>query len=311
MFKLFKTRNFSDIFNDTFGFIKITGKNYFKNYVLVNSPFLLVLIVLGYFTGKVFFDAALSGFGTAGSQRIIEDFFSNNLTFFITSIIGIGLLFIIIAMINYSYPVIYMRLYEDNNEPTTTQIVQELKKSISKIILFALLWFISFLPVFILVGFVCVFLFVLIIGIPFAFIILAAVFSWMTLSFYHYLNSGEGYFTSFGKGLTIVSSKFWTHAGSTVIFAIIIYIVQLVISLIPHIFGMASIFTDTEGQTQEEVLSFMGIVALITFIITTISNYVLGNLIYINQGMIYYSYREENENHSAKSEIDLIGSDSE
>lgn len=309
MFRLFKQRNFSDIFNDTFGFLRATGKNYFRNYIIVNSPFLILLLVLTYFMGKIFYEAAISSFGSTQSNRVIEEFFDDNLAYFFTTLGVMLVIFVIMMMLNYSYPVIYMKLYEDGKEPQTADIIKELKRCIGKIMLFVLLWFISFLPALVLIGFVFVFLIVLIIGIPFAILLMAAFFSWMTLAFYNYLNTDDGYFESFSKGLGMMTAKFWTHAGSTAIFVIMIYIVQFAISLIPNLFGMASMFTP-EGS-EESLLSVMGIVMLISFIITTIANYLLGNLIYINQGMIYYSYRDERENRSAHTEIDLIGSNDE
>ncbi len=309
MFRLFKQRNFSDIFNDTFGFLRATGKNYFRNYIIVNSPFLILLLVLTYFMGKIFYEAAISSFGSTQSNRVIEEFFDDNLAYFFTTLGIMMVIFVIMMMLNYSYPVIYMKLYEDGKEPQTADIIKELKRCIGKIMLFVLLWFISFLPALVLIGFVFVFLIVLIIGIPFAILLMAAFFSWMTLAFYNYLNTDDGYFESFSKGLSMMTAKFWTHAGSTAIFVIMIYILQFAISLIPNLFGMASMFTP-EGS-EESLLSVMGIVMLISFIITTIANYLLGNLIYINQGMIYYSYRDERENRSAHTEIDLIGSNDE
>lgn len=309
MFRLFKQRDFSEIFNDTFGFLRATGKNYFRNYLIVNSPFLILLLILTYFIGKVFYNAAVTSFGSVQSNRVIEQFFDDNLGYFFTTVGIMAVVFVIMMMINYSYPVIYMKLYEEGKEPQTPQIIKELKSKIGKILLFVLLWFISFLPALVLMGFVCAFLTVIIIGIPFVILLMAAFFSWMTLAFYNYLNTQDGYFESFSKGLSMMSAKFWTHSGSTAIFIIMIYIVQFAISLLPNLFGMASIFTPAESE--EGFLTITGIVVLISFIITTIANYLLGNLIYINQGMIYYSYREEHENHSAKTDIDLIGAGDE
>ena len=312
MFRLFKLRNFSEIFNDTFGFIRATGKNYFRNYIIVNSPFLVLLLILTFFISKIFLDAVLGSVGVANSNRVIEEMFNNNVPFFVITTIVIVVLFVIITMLNYAYPVIYMKLYEDNAEPTTKQIVSELKKSISKIILYVLLWFISFLPIGILVGFFSALLFITIIGIPFVFLLWAYMLCWMIQTFYDYLNGNSGYFESFGNGFSVARSKFWTHSGATLIIVIIVYIVQLVVSLLPAIFGVASLFSPVQEQvTQEEALTFAGIVAIVFYIISTITGYILGNIISISQGMIYYSYREENESHSTFSEIDQIGLDSE
>ena len=49
MFQLYKKRDFNELVSDTFDFFKIHGKNYFKNYFIINGGFLLILVVLLYF----------------------------------------------------------------------------------------------------------------------------------------------------------------------------------------------------------------------------------------------------------------------
>ena len=55
----------------------------------------------------------------------------------------------------------------------------------------------------------------------------------------------------------------------------------------------------------------MSITMIISFIIQTVIGFVIGNFIMVNQGMIYYSCLEQDENRSLENEIDLIGSDIE
>jgi len=47
--QLYKSRDFSAFFQDTFAFLKQNGKHYFKHYFIVNGIFLMILMVLGYF----------------------------------------------------------------------------------------------------------------------------------------------------------------------------------------------------------------------------------------------------------------------
>jgi sorbitol-specific phosphotransferase system component IIBC len=66
----------------------------------------------------------------------------------------------------------------------------------------------------------------------------------------------------------------------------------------------------TELQPEDTVES-MGVFMIAAFVIQAIISFVLGNLLVVNQGIIYYSCKEDDENHSLNNEIDLIGSDVE
>lgn len=312
MFKLYKLRNFSDIFNDTFGFLRAYGKNYFGNYFIINTPLLLILALLMYFVGDVFFEATFSNIGNPQGSRIIDELFDNNMGFFVSMGILASVLFIIIALVHYSFPVLYFGFAEKNIRPTANQLVSAMKAKAGKIIIFGLLWLVTFLPIFVLLAFLCVLLISLVIGIPLAIILFAAMYSWMALSFFDYLNNGSDYFTSFKRGFTILFDKVWTNAGSTAIFYVIIYFVQSIVSLIPYLIGVATVFSTTVQDPQAAPsFSVLGIALLITFIVSTLTGFILGNILFINQGMIFYTYMEEYENRSAQTEIDLIGLDSE
>ena len=64
MFQLYKKRDFSELVGDTFGFFKLEGKNYFKNYFIINGSLLLLLVVIIYFfTKEEFFGKVSEEFG--------------------------------------------------------------------------------------------------------------------------------------------------------------------------------------------------------------------------------------------------------
>jgi len=62
------------------------------------------------------------------------------------------------------------------------------------------------------------------------------------------------------------------------------------------------------NSDSEETFSFLGIVMAIIFVFSILVNYVLNNIILINNGVIYYSLRENEENNQQQSAIDSIGS---
>ncbi len=75
-------------------------------------------------------------------------------------------------------------------------------------------------------------------------------------------------------------------------------------------------FTTLESQDgsqvpQPENISFFMIMMGVTMVLSLLLNFIFQNFILVNQGIMYYSIREENENNTPKSEIDLIGTQSE
>lgn len=313
MFPLYKTRNFSAIINDTFSFFRQNGKNYFKNYLILNGGMLLVLLVLCFIMGKVFFEHLFSGVGSQDSQQLINAYFNNNLGFFIIAGIATGIIVLLMTIVNYSYPVIYLNLSEKHENPDAKQIMTVLKSKIGKILLFGLMSLITFIPIAIVIGLFSMLLIVIIIGIPVAIILFAGFGCWLYLSFYNYLNTNCSYFTAMNNGWKMLFKNFWFHAGGTMIFYLIIYTVQGILAFIPYIIGLVSIIVTTENNApgKEETFSTIGILMLIVFMVYIVLTYLLSNVVMIGHGMIYYSCKEQNENKSLHNEIDLIGSDFE
>ncbi|PZR14729.1 MAG: hypothetical protein DI539_18745 [Flavobacterium psychrophilum] len=320
MFQLYKIRNFNAIINDTFGFFKAVGKNYFRNYFIINGPLLLILIVLGYIFFKVFFEGIFSGISGSGqvspeSAEVVESYFSDNFAMMLGLGILTGVLALIAAIISYSYPVVYLMLMEKNEKPDSKEILNALKKKIGKAIIFGLLSLVTFLPLALLLGLVSFFLIIIIIGIPVVFIFFAAFSCMIYQSFYNYISTDDGFFSSMEVGYNNLTRSFWAHAGSTAIFYLILYVVQLAImfagTLINMLFGLVSAGPDLENPDPQAVMQSVSIVMIVGFVIQTIVSFVMGNLIFINQGMIYYSSKEKEDNTTLYKDIDLIGRDFE
>jgi len=312
MFQLYKVRSFSDLINDTFAFFRVHGKSYFKNYFIVNGGMLLVLLVLMYIVGQVFMDTIFSSFGTSRPDRLIEEYFNSNFGLFAGAMILGMLLILVLTLLSYSYPVIYLKLLETGKTPATKDIVSALWAKAGRMTLFSLLWLITFFPILIILSLLSLVLVVIMIGIPFAIIIFAAATSWMCLSFYDYLNNNTGYFEAMKNGFNMVFQNFWPHVGATAIFYIIVSVIHGIVSFVPYFIGIFSLLSESGGTSENPAqYSFFGLMVLLTFMLATAFSYILGNLLFVSQGMIYYSASEENENQSLHSEIDKIGLDSE
>jgi hypothetical protein len=312
MFQLFKDRNFNDYINDTFQFFRVLGKHYFKNFFIINGGLLLLSVVLIYFFSKVYFDfvfSKLSG-GIAGSQQNnLDTYFSNNIGLIITLVIVGIVFFMIVSLIQFAFPVVYLDLY-DKNKGTNfmpKDILNGLKSRIPKLLKFTFGSIFVIFPVFIITIVVLVLLCFVIIGIPLFFITMPALVSWINLSFYYYMNSDEGFFSAIGDGFDTVKQQFWPIVGSTAIMYIIIQIVNTIFTMVPYIFGMASIFTTlSESGNSADKFSGFSSMMVIVMVVSVIVSFIL-----INQGMIYYSHIENEENTVSKNAIDLIGTDSE
>lgn len=316
MITLFKKRTFSDLLSDSFNFFKLEGKHFFKNYFIVNGIFLLLLIVLSYFLFQVYFEALTSGMASNGNSgyNFAEKLFNNNFGLIVGGAIFFAVLMLFITLLNFAYPVIYLKLYEKNNGNNfqISDIVKELKSKIGKMFLFFLLSLVTIFPLIVILLLILVLLSFLIIGIPLLIITFPLLFSLMSLSLYEYLNNDSGFFNVIGKAFSYIFKQFWPILGSTIIIYIIIQTVMTIVSMIPYFIGMISIFsTIEENPNSQETFSTLGILMIVVFIISILANYILHNLLMINQGMIYYSIREKIENKSSFSDIDSIGTNFE
>jgi hypothetical protein len=110
-------------------------------------------------------------------------------------------------------------------------------------------------------------------------------------------------------GLKLLKSKFWPVIGSNYVMQTIVQVVLGIVVMVPYFIGIITIFIDPEQSTQnsENVFSLLTILLTVIMIISILFNYTLQNIILINQGIIYYSLKEEQENISVINSIELIG----
>lgn len=312
MFQLYKKRDFSALVGDTFNLFKLEGKNYFKNYLIINGGLLLLLVVILYFFMKIFLDGAFTAARTNNDEAFLNTILSD-LPLFIGFGFGMILLIILASLINYIYPVAYLKLIEENQDRNTQNLIQYIKSKIGKTILFYILSIFVAIPILFIIMALTFLLVFVIIGIPLLFILIPAYTSWISLSYYHYISTDAGYFEALIKGYELLRSKFWPVIGSNFVMQTIVQITLGILIMVPYFIGIASILVNPEGMEQnpEKAFSFVTIMLTVIMIISILFNYTLQNIILINQGIIYYSIREEQENISVISSIDSIGTNEE
>lgn len=312
MFTLFKARDFGEYVSDTFQFFKETGKHYLKNYFTISGIMLLVLVVVSYFLFQVYFDFFLKFDRTNSNSDYLESYISNNIPIVIAVALFLFLFMILLSMLNYAIPVIYMDLYDKNKGDNfgTKEILAQFKANIGRVFVFFLGTIFLITPVLIVIFILLFLLCFILIGIPLLLFAFPTAFSWITLSFFEYLNNDKGFFESFRDGFRHIRRQYFPIVGSSMIIYIIIQIGMSVFTLIPYSFGIASIFTSTQNPSSEgDTFSTMKIMMTIVMVISILMSFILNNLLMVNQGLVYYSRKEIDENVSSTDSIDLIGSE--
>lgn len=309
MFQLFKNRDFGDYISDTFGFFRQTGKHFMKVYFTINGIPLMIMMVLSYFLFQVYFDflkTSMSGQDFSG----FENSMTENFPFIVILAILLFLFLIFMSMLSYTVPVIYLDLYDKKkgNNFSVGDVVSALKSNFGKMLIFFIASLFVITPiVFIVFGLLFLMIFI-IIGIPLLFFAIPTVFSWIALSYYEYINFDKGYFEALSDGFSKMKSQYFPIVGSLMLMYIIIQVTMTVFTMIPYFFGMVSMFTSLEQNPgSTDGLATFGIMMAIVIVISILMSYILNNLMLINQGLVHYSRRENDENINAQDSIDLIG----
>lgn len=312
MFQLYSKRNFSSLVGDTFTLFKREGKNYFKNYFIINGGLLLVLCIIIYFFMQIFLKSAFLASSQNNSNAFLDTILTN-VSLFIIFGLAMILLIMFASLINYLYPVAYLKLVEEKKQRTLHNLTALIKSKIGKTIQFYFLSIFIIVPLLLVLLGISFALVFVIIGVPILFILLPAYTSWVSLSYYEYISTNSTYFNALKKGLKLLKSKFWPVIGSNYVMQTIVQVVLGIVVLVPYFIGIFAVFINPEQSTQnsENVFSLITILLTVIMIISILFNYTLQNIILINQGIIYYSIIEEQENISAKNNIDLIGQNEE
>lgn len=315
MFDLYKKRDFSAYFSDTISFFKSFGKHYFKNYFTINGIFLLILVVLIYFISKFYMETIFSSIGSKnGNGSYLLSYINENTFLIIGVLLFFVLLLVFLSLLNITYPIVYLQLIEKTGGAnfSINEIITGIKENIGRLFLFFLGSIFVITPILILLFGVLVLLCFIIIGIPLFFIAIPSVISWLSLSYYEFIIKKTGFFTALGNGFNLVKQDFWTTIGTTFVMALLLQIIQGFITMIPYIIGVASMLVSSkDSENNSNPYSGISVLFAAIMVLSILMSYFFNNFQLINQGLIYYSLREQNENNSTKSQIDLIGTEIE
>lgn len=318
MMQFYKKRDFGSFISDSFTFFKLYGKNYFKNYILLNGLLMILMVtvvVLGY--RELF--SQLFGSNLSGNSYYFQQYFENNQGMLIVVGIITFLLFLILMIVNYLFPVFYLkRLAQGEQKIKTDDILGDFKNNAGKIVKLCLGMMFIVMPLSLIVMGVSYALILIVIGLFLIMLVFPTLFNVITFLMYDYFNSNRGFFESLSYSIRSQfsypngreKSPYWKYWGATIIISIILYVVTSIFTLIPMLFFYGSLLTSAPDGNFEKN-PFTGTAGIFFFVIYGISmlvSFFLSNMLYVNSGLMYYDSRTDLHQKVELAEIDTIGS---
>ena len=312
MMQFYKKRDFGALVSDTLNFFKLYGKNYFKNYLTLNGGIIILLVVVIVIGFCDFFNQAF-GSNINGEAYLFQDYFQQNQGLLIGASVLSIVLIILLSLISYSFPVLYMkRLAETGNSKVTmNEMIEDMKKNLKKFFIFFIGSIFILTPLFIFAFVISSFLMIILIGFLLIMACIPVMVNIINFTLFNMYNTNDGFFASIGIAFRMQFSKsFWKYIGSTFIVYLLINVVTSIFAFIPMMFLYGYIITtvrttpDALGSDSSFFITLMAIVYAVSIACTI----VLNNLIYVNAGFMYYDSRTDLHRNVTFSEIDTIGS---
>lgn len=315
--QFYKKRDFGSFISDSFGFFRLYGKNYFKNYILLNGLLIILMVVVAIFGYRELFSQLFSS-NLSGNSSYMENYFESNIGMFIAIGILTFLLFVVLMIVNYLYPVFYLkRLSEGQQKIKTDDIFNDFKNNIGRIGVLSLGMIFIVAPLsFILIGVSYALVFI-IIGLPILIFVFPTVFNVVNFLMYDFFNSKRGFFESLSYSIRSQfsyangreKSPYWKYWGATLIMSIILYVITTIFTMVPMIIFFASLFTSApNGEFEQNPFAgTMGILFFVVYGISMLVSFFISNLLYVNSGLLYYDSRTDLHQQVELAEIDTIG----
>ncbi|WP_160139466.1 DUF4013 domain-containing protein [Chryseobacterium sp. c4a] len=317
MIQFYKKRDFGTFISDSFNFFKLYGKNYFKNYILINGLLLILMVTVFIFGYRELF-SQIFGSNINGDSYYFDQYFDNNSGVLIVVGIITFLLFMLLAIINYLYPIFYLkRIAQGAKSIKTDEILGDFKKNLGKIakLCLGMTFIVAPLSLFVL-GFSYLLIFV-IIGIFIVMLVYPTIFNVVTFLMYDYFNSGRGFMESLSYSIRSQfsypngseKSPYWKYWAASFVMFIIISIASSVFTYIPMIFFYGSMLTTSpDGNFEQDPFTGgFGIAFFVFYGISMLLSFFLSNLLYVNAGLMYYDSRTDLHQKVELEEIDTIG----
>lgn len=318
MMQFYQKRDFGQFISDTFAFFKEHGKNYFKNYLLINGILLILMVLIFVFGYRELF-SQMMGSNTGGQNYYFEAYFQENSAMLILVSTIVFFLFLAVTMVSYSYPILYLkRLTETGNKNIKAdEILSDLKNNIGRFLILFLGLFFIVTPLAMIVFGISMLLMMILIGFFLLILLGPALMNVVNFLMFDYFNTKKGFFESLSYAVRAQfsykngreKSPFWKYWGSTIVMYFIIQTVSTIFTMLPMMFIFGGIMTIPEsGELQQN--PFEGVTGIFIFILYGVSllfSFLMLNVIFINSGLQYYDSRTDLHRNLDLSEIDTIG----
>lgn len=318
MMQFYQKRDFGQFISDTFAFFKEHGKNYFKNYLLINGILLILMVIIFVFGYREIFSQML-GSNTSGQNYYFEAYFQENQAMLILVSTIVFILFLAVTMVSYSYPILYLkRLTETGNKNIKAdEILSDLKNNIGRFLMLFLGLLFIVTPLAMVVFGISMLLMMILIGFFLLILLGPALMNVVNFLMFDYFNTKKGFFESLSYAVRAQfsykngreKSPFWKYWGSTIVMYFIIQTVASIFTMIPMMFIFGGIMTIPEsGELQQNPLEgSMGIFIFILYGVSLLFSFLMINVIFVNSGLQYYDSRTDLHRNVDLSEIDTIG----
>lgn len=288
MMQLLKVRNFSEMFTDTFQFIKLNAKHLFINMFIFSFLFILGYVVYLYYVGNLV-------------KTEFQGFEDSNFLY-----IGLFIIYMIITGIIYwMFTPIYMLLYQKKaNDFTHHDIGRFMLDNIGKIISFVLLSLLIGMVLSLIIVLILFVLIITIIGFLFIPFVISFFSLWFQLTLMEYLNSEKSFFDALGYAFTMLTKNFWASIGSNAIIQLIMISIYYVLVLA---FGLVGAFMEYSVDPIANQDALQNFFQSPTMIILNVLMIISSIITYVNAGIVYFSQKEFIERINDKISIDEIG----
>ncbi|MGA9213231.1 DUF4013 domain-containing protein [Kaistella sp.] len=318
MMQFYQKRDFGTFISDTFGFFKEHGKNYFKNYLLING-ILLILMVLIFVIGYRELFSQILGSNTSGQNYYFQAYFQENQAMLILVSTIVFFLFLAVTMVSYSYPILYLKRLSETGDKNikADDILSDLKSNIGRFLKLFLGLFFIVTPLAMIVFGLSVMLMFILIGFLLIFLVGPTLMNIVNFLMFDYFNTRKGFFESLSYAVRAQfsykngreKSPFWKYWGSTIVMYLIIQTVSSIFTMIPMMFVFGGMMTVPQsGELQQNPFEGpMGIFIFIIYGISLLFSFLMINVIFVNSGLQYYDSRTDLHRNLDLSEIDTIG----
>lgn len=301
-------RDFGDIITVYFEFFKQNLKKFTNIFLSYNGIFLIGLLVVSYLlvSGAI-------GLITNNQNTVLDAVGPGNETYIMYFILG-GILFFVIflmvAVLNYSLSTSYMIKYEEHRGQNfdKTDVWEEVKNNLGSIVIFILILILLFFGLMIAA---IILTFIPLAGMLAQYVIQYFVMAWVGVSFFVMLKERRGVTDALGEGWNLVTKNFWRSVGVNFILGFLIGLLFMVVIMIPGI--LIGIYTFHVVQNDVDLGA-----SLVPTIIYTLGTCLLLIIAVYSQclsqfvnGLLYFSLHEKTYNLNSRSKIDQIGLNSD